>query len=72
MEPPAPVAAAVAAADIWIEHAVAYTMYTEAWRRALEAGVQYCELGGMDADGMVRCVGSQDVAFDDRQAGQAP
>jgi len=61
MEPPAPIAAAVASADIWIEHAVAYTMYTHAWHTALEAGVQYCELGGMDVDGMVRCVGQQDV-----------
>jgi leucyl aminopeptidase (aminopeptidase T) len=61
LEPPAPIAAAVAAADIWIEHAVAYTMYTHAWHRALEAGVQYCELGGMDVDGMVRCIGQQDV-----------
>lgn len=63
MEPPAPVAAAVAAADIWIEHAVNYTMYTHAWHKALEAGVQYCELGGMDVDGMVRCIGQQDVGL---------
>jgi len=63
MEPPAPIAAAVAAADIWIEHAVAYTMYTHAWQRALDAGVLYCELGGMDVDGMVRCIGRQDVAL---------
>ena len=59
MEPPAPVAAAVASADIWIEHAVSYVMYTRAWHKALDAGVQYCELGGMDADGMVRCIGQQ-------------
>lgn len=63
MEPPAPIAAAVASADIWIEHAVSYTMYTHAWHKALEAGVQYCELGGMDVDGMVRCIGRQDVSL---------
>lgn len=63
MEPPAPVAAAVAAADIWIEHAVSYVMYTRAWHKALDAGVQYCELGGMDADGMVRCIGQQNIAL---------
>ena len=63
MELPAPIAAAVAAADIWIEHAVAYTMYTHAWHKALEAGVQYCELGGMDVDGMVRCIGQQNISL---------
>lgn len=63
MEPPAPVAAAVAAADIWIEQAVAYTMYTEAWQAALDAGVLYCELGGMDVDGMVRCIGRQNIGL---------
>ncbi|MFZ4809327.1 MAG: hypothetical protein ACOYLQ_18900 [Hyphomicrobiaceae bacterium] len=63
MEPPAPIAAAVAAADIWIEHAVAYTMYTHAWQKALDAGVLYCELGGMDVDGMVRCIGRQDISL---------
>jgi leucyl aminopeptidase (aminopeptidase T) len=63
MEPPAPIAAAVAAADIWIEHAVAYTMYTHAWQKALDAGVLYCELGGMDVDGMVRCIGRQNITL---------
>ena len=61
MEPPAPVAAAVAAADIWIEFAVSYIMYTHAWHQALDAGVQYYNLGAMDVDGMVRCVGRQDA-----------
>ncbi len=61
LEPPEPVAAALAKADIWIDHAVMYLMYSHAWHMAIEAGVQYCELGGMDADGMVRCIGRQDV-----------
>src|SRR5450759_904551 len=30
MEPPAPVAAAVTKADVWIEYSVAYTLYTDA------------------------------------------
>lgn len=61
MEIPAPVSAALREADIWIEHAVAYSMYTEGWHRALEAGVLYCELSAMDVDGMVRCVGRQKI-----------
>jgi leucyl aminopeptidase (aminopeptidase T) len=63
LEPPDPVAAAVANADIWIEHSVCYTMYTQTWHKALEAGVQYCELGGMDVDGMVRCIGNQNITL---------
>jgi leucyl aminopeptidase (aminopeptidase T) len=62
MELPAPVAAAVAAADIWLELAVAYVMYTRSWHKALEAGVQYCELG-TDVDGIVRCIGQQDIGL---------
>ncbi len=61
MEPPRAVAAALEEADIWIDHAVMYLMYSEAWHRAIEKGVLYCELGGMDADGMVRCIGKQDI-----------
>jgi leucyl aminopeptidase (aminopeptidase T) len=61
MELPPPIAAAVAAADIWIEFAVAYTVYTHSWLRAVDAGVQYCGINGIDADGMVRCIGRQDV-----------
>lgn len=62
MEPPTPVAAALAEADIWIEHAVSYIMYAHAWQKALNAGVLYCELGGMDVDGMVRCIGQQNIS----------
>jgi leucyl aminopeptidase (aminopeptidase T) len=62
MELPTPVGAAVAAADIWLELAVAYAMYTKSWHRALASGVQYCELG-TDADGIVRCIGQQDISL---------
>jgi leucyl aminopeptidase (aminopeptidase T) len=61
MELPPPIAAAVASADVWIEFAVAYTVYTHSWQRAVDAGVQYCGINGIDADGMVRCIGRQDV-----------
>jgi len=63
MELPAPIAAAVALADIWIEFAVAYTVYTRSWQKAVDAGVQYCGINGIDADGMVRCIGRQDVTL---------
>ncbi len=60
-ELPAPIAAAVAAADTWIELTVGCTVYTKAWRAAVEAGVQYYGPNGMDVDGMVRCIGRTDV-----------
>src|SRR3989304_3473018 len=34
MEPTAPAAGAFAAADVWIEYSVAYTLYTDARRKA--------------------------------------
>ena len=62
MELPAPIAAAVRLADIWIELAVSYTVYTGSWQAAVDAGVQYCGLNGLDVDGMVRCIGRQNIA----------
>ncbi|MGB9866772.1 MAG: aminopeptidase [Bacillota bacterium] len=56
MEPPRPVGAAVAAADVWIEFAVAYVLHTEAFRKALANGCRYICLTGMDADMMVRTI----------------
>ena len=61
MDLPAPVAAAVAAADIWIEYAVAYTVYSPTWKAAVDKGVQYVGYNGIDVDGFVRCIGRQDV-----------
>ncbi len=57
MEPPAPVAGAVAAADVWIEYAVAYTLYTDARRRATQEGARYACMTGMDVDMMIRTIG---------------
>lgn len=60
--PPRAVAAAVAACDTWVEYATGHLIYTEAWRAATAAGVQYVSLGGLDIDGLVRCIGQQDAA----------
>ncbi|MFV2043485.1 MAG: hypothetical protein ACC700_09675 [Anaerolineales bacterium] len=60
IEPPAPVAGAVRQADIWIEYAVAYTLYTPAFFAALENKVRYICLTGMDTDMMVRTIASVD------------
>ncbi len=57
MEPPAPVAAAVAKADVWIEYAVAYTLYTDARRQASQSGCRYGCMSAMDVDMLVRTVG---------------
>lgn len=64
--PPRAVTAAVAACDTWVEYATGHLIYTDAWRAATSAGVQYASLGGMDVDGFVRCIGQQDAAVLDR------
>jgi leucyl aminopeptidase (aminopeptidase T) len=64
--PPRAVAAAVAACDTWVEFATGHLIYTDAWRAATAAGVQYVSLGGLDVDGYVRCIGRQDAALLDR------
>jgi leucyl aminopeptidase (aminopeptidase T) len=60
MEPPAPVAGAVAEADVWIEYAVQYILYTKARRKASEAGCRYACMAGMDVDALVRTIGRVD------------
>lgn len=67
-EPPSVVAAALTQADIWIEYANAYIMYTQAWHEAIQAGAQYCAFGSLDVDGMVRCFGRSDVKLMDQFA----
>jgi leucyl aminopeptidase (aminopeptidase T) len=64
--PPRAVAAAVAACDTWVEYATGHLIYTNAWRAASAAGVQYVSLGGIDVDGFVRCIGQQDAGVLDR------
>lgn len=56
LPPPKPVEAAVLAADVVIEYAVAYLVHSEMWRKAREAGIAIQCLTGMNADMMVRCI----------------
>jgi len=56
-EPPTPVAQAVVGADVWIDFAVAYQLYSPAYHAAIENGCIYVCLTGMDVDMMVRTVG---------------
>ncbi|MDR7544764.1 MAG: hypothetical protein QN120_11020 [Armatimonadota bacterium] len=56
-DPPRPVAAAIADSDIWIEYAVGYTLYSNAFRRAMERGTRYICLSGVDVDLVTRAIG---------------
>jgi len=60
MEPPAPVAAAVAKADVWIELSFAYIMHSAAFRAAMDFGTRYICLTGMDVEMMVKCISKVD------------
>lgn len=60
MDPPKPVAAALKAADVLIEYAVAYILYSNTYKEAIEAGARYICLSGMDVDMLVRCIGKVD------------
>lgn len=60
IEPPKPVAGAIREADVWIEYAVAYLLYTEAYKQALEQGCRYICLAGMDVDMIVRTIAQVD------------
>jgi leucyl aminopeptidase (aminopeptidase T) len=56
-EPPAPLAKAVTGADVWIDFAVAYQLYSPAYHAAIDNGCIYVCLTGMDVDMMVRTIG---------------
>ena len=60
MEPYPPVAAAVQAANVWIEYAVQYVLYTDARRTACKRGCRYAAFGGLDVDALVRTIGRVD------------
>jgi leucyl aminopeptidase (aminopeptidase T) len=60
MEPPAPVAAALTAADVWFEFGVQYILYTEARKAATAAGCRHACYGGMDVEMLVRTIGRVD------------
>jgi hypothetical protein len=56
LPPPKPVEAAVLAADLVIEYAVAYLVHSQMWRKAREIGVPLKCLTGMNVDMMIRCI----------------
>lgn len=60
LEPPAPVAAAAAAADVWIEYQLGYIMHSNAFRAAMETGVRYICLTSMDVSMLVNTVARVD------------
>jgi leucyl aminopeptidase (aminopeptidase T) len=66
-DPPEPVIAAVQAADAWIEMNDSYLLYSDAWKKAMQAGVRFFTLGG-DVDNLVRMVGRVDYAVLDKLA----
>lgn len=60
VDPPSPVGGAIGTADVWIEFALAYLLYSPSWRRAIDNGCRYICLTGMDVDMMVRTIGKVD------------
>lgn len=60
LQPPSPVAGAVREADVWIDFAVQYVLYTEAREKATAAGCRHACMAGMDVDTMVRTIGQVD------------
>jgi len=60
MEPPAPVAAALAKADVWFEFGVQYILYTDARVQATRNGCRHACYGGMDVEMLVRTIGRVD------------
>lgn len=61
-EPPPPVAGAIQNADVWIEYAVGMVFLSEAWKKAIDNGVRYICLTGMDVTMLVNCI--QRVRYD--------
>ena len=60
-EPPAPVAGAVAPADVWIEFAVGLIFLSDAYKQAIDNGVRYVCLTGMDAIMLVNTIQRVDI-----------
>jgi leucyl aminopeptidase (aminopeptidase T) len=69
MEPPDTVSGAIAKADVWIDLAVQYILYTKAREFATSHGCRHACLSGIDVDGLVRTIGKVDypqmLAFGD-------
>jgi len=68
LSPPPPVARALKEADVWIEYAVAYTLYSDAQHEAVAAGCRHFCLAGMDVDMMVRTIGEVNYPVLERMA----
>jgi leucyl aminopeptidase (aminopeptidase T) len=68
LSPPPPVARALKEADVWIEYAVAYTLYSDAQQEAVSAGCRHFCLAGMDVDMMVRTIGEVNYPVLERMA----
>ncbi|NMA54421.1 MAG: hypothetical protein GX952_00640 [Firmicutes bacterium] len=60
-QPTAPVAAAVATADVWIEFAYNSLMHSECFRQAMDFGTRYTCLCGMDVEMLVNTLANVDV-----------
>jgi len=69
MEPPGAVARAIAHADVWIDLAVQYILYTQARETATSNGCRHACLAGMNANALVSTIGNVDypkmLAFGD-------
>lgn len=60
--PPAPLAAAVYNADVWIELAYAPIMHGEAYRQAVDVnGARYICATGLDVEMLVKCITNIDI-----------
>ena len=60
-QPTAPVAAAVARADVWIELAYNTVMHSDCFREAMDFGTRYTCLCGMDVEMLVNTLANVDV-----------
>jgi len=60
-QPTAPVAAAVAKADVWIELAYNCLMHSDCFRQAMDSGTRYTCLCGMDVEMLVNTLANVDV-----------
>jgi len=60
--PPAPLAAAVCSADVWIELSYAPIMHGEAYRQAVDVnGARYICATGLDVEMLVNCITNIDI-----------
>lgn len=69
-EPPRPLSKAVEAADVWMDYAVAYQLYSPAYHTAIQRGCIYVCLTGMDVDMMVRTIGRPNYPPLEQMAGR--